>query len=913
MPETLAVFVGRRRERAAVDRLLDEVRLVTLTGPGGCGKTRLAGVVAADGEARFAQGVCWVDLAAVGEPNLVAAAVAEATGAHERAGHGLADTLVGHLQQRQVLVVLDNCEHLVEACADLVARVLGACPDVTVLATSREPLAVAGETTFAVSPLTLPPASARAAREVQVADAVCLFESRARQVRSDFVVTDDNAVAVAEICRRLDGIPLALELAAARVRVLSAQQLLDALSDRFELLTAGVRGALPRQRTLEASIAWSYDLLDPAQQRALARLSVFAAGFDLDAAEAVTGEAGTSALDLVTGLADRSLLQVREHGGQARYRLLESIRLYARQRLAELEDPTVVRDRHLAHVLAVSAQAGAGLAGADAEPWLSRLAADVDDVRAAMDWAVQRQRPLDALAVAEQTLPFWMARGLFIELRRRIVAAVDAPGAAAAERARGLATAAVLAAMGGDFPAGWTFAVRAVSMARRLGDDTTLVRALIFRAWCGFYSGEATGGAVGADCREAVALAEGLDDRQTLAWALTYAGAVTARGLTIGAGRAELERAISEAREGGQHVPLANACAFLSGMLVFAAELDEARAQAETILELGRSTGVQAFEPVARTVLGFAEVLQGAEHAARQQLDAARAGSHRGMQPTFEMIAQRISALAEYRFGALPAARAAAEAGLEGARATGSRWDEASTEWLLGAVALAGDRHGDARAHFERARERSREPRYPLWLGRALLGLAQCDHHDGSIEAAWEHAHEALAVAADAGDRLATVTAVEAVAGLAAGLDQPERAVRLLAAADRFRDDVAISRFPDEAARCADHHADALARLDPGDAARCRAEGRALTLDEAVAYARRGRGGRDRPRIGWASLTPTEHDVVALVVEGCTNAEIAERRFVSVNTVKTHLSRIYAKAGLAGRAELAAEAARRDR
>ena len=885
---------------------------MTLTGPGGCGKTRLAGVVAADCEARFAQGVCWVDLAAVGEPNMVAVAVAEATGAHERPGHGLVDTLVGHLQERHLLVVLDNCEHLVEACADLVARVLGACPDVTVLATSREPLAVGGETTFEVSPLALPAAGARTADEVRVADSVFLFESRARQVRSDFVVTDGNAAAVAEICRRLDGIPLALELAAARVRVLSAEQFLDALSDRFELLTYGVRGALPRQRTLEASIAWSYDLLDPAQQWALARLSVFAGGFDLDAAEAVTGDAGTSTLDLLTGLAERSLLQVSECGGRARYRLLESIRLYARERLDELENPAVVRDRHLAHVLEVAAQARAGLASIDPEPWLSRLAADIDDVRAAMDWAVQRQRPLDVLAIAEQTLPFWMARGLFIELRRRIAAAVDAPGTADTERARGLATAAVLAAMGGDFPAGWAFAARAIPIARRLGDETTLVRALVFRAWSGFYSGEATSAAVQADCREAVALAEGLGDRQAFAWVLTYAGTVATRGLTIAAGRALLEQAITETRAAGQYVPLANAYAFLSGMLVFAAELEEARKQAEAILELGGSEGVQAFEPVARIVLGFADLLQGAERPARQQLTAARAASHRGTQPTFEMIAQRISALAEYRFGALPAARAEAEAGLEAARATGSRWDEAAAEWLLGVVALAGNRYGDARAHLGRARERSREPHYPLWLGRALLGLAQCDHRDGDVEAAWEHAHDALAVAADAGDRLATVAAVESVAGLATVLDQPDRAVRLLAAADRFRDEAGVSRFPAEAERYEHLHTDALARLDTGEADRCLVEGHELTLDEAVAYARRGRGGRDRPRVGWASLTPTEGDVVALVVAGCTNAEIAEQRFVSVNTVKTHLSRIYAKVGVAGRAELAAEWARRD-
>ena len=371
-PAGVAVFVGRERERTKVFDLVADARVVTLTGSGGCGKTRLAVEVAGDVASRFPDGACWVDLQGVSEPAMVASAVGAVVGVRERPEQALTDTLAEQLRERHLLVVLDNCEHLVEACAALVGELSSSCPRLHVLATSRVPLVVEGEATFEVAPLPVPDPDAGSASTVAAADAARLFEVRARQVRTDFRIDDDNAAAVAEICRHLDGIPLAIEFAAARVRVLAPGQIAAGLSDRFRLLTGGVRGAPARQRTLEASLEWSYQLLDDVQRLALARLSVFAGSFELDAAEAVVGGDGIDrddVLDLVAALAEQSMLEVVERHGRARYRLLETIRVYARQRLSELDDPDRVRGRHVEFYAALARRAHVGLTGGQPEPW----------------------------------------------------------------------------------------------------------------------------------------------------------------------------------------------------------------------------------------------------------------------------------------------------------------------------------------------------------------------------------------------------------------------------------------------------------------------------------------------------------------------------------------------------------------
>ncbi|HYQ36159.1 MAG TPA: LuxR family transcriptional regulator, partial [Mycobacterium sp.] len=357
LPVQLTSFVGRGAQMTALEKLLVDNRLVTLTGAGGAGKTRLGVEIAARIGAEFGDGVWYVDLAPITHPGVVPVAVARALGLPDQPGRSTMDTLLRFVRDRQMLVVLDNCEHLLDASAELVVALLGAAPGLTLLATSREPIGVAGEVSWRVPSLSL------------ADEAVELFVDRARRARPDFAVDNDNAAAVGEICRRLDGMPLAIELAAARVRALSLAEILDGLHDRFRLLTGGARTAVRRQQTLHASVDWSHALLTEPERVLFRRLAVFLGGFDLDAAQAVAGRRDVEryqVLDLLTLLVDKSLVVAENTGGRTRYRLLETVRQYALEKLAESGEADAIRSRHRDHYTAMAALLDAP-AGSDYE------------------------------------------------------------------------------------------------------------------------------------------------------------------------------------------------------------------------------------------------------------------------------------------------------------------------------------------------------------------------------------------------------------------------------------------------------------------------------------------------------------------------------------------------------------------
>ena len=916
LPVAVSSLVGREQERAEVGELVAERRLVTLTGSGGCGKTRLALEVAHDLAAGFAHGAWWVELSQVGDPGAVVQVLADAVGVPEEPGRALLDTLADRLRAWHGLMVVDNCEHVVGACATLVAELLGSCPHVSVLATSREPLAIDGETSWEVPPLTVPDGQARSAEAVGAAEAVALFETRARQVRPDFAVTDDNAAAVAQICRRLDGIPLAVELAAARVRVLSVAQIAAGLSDRFRLLAGMGRGVPSRQATLEASVVWSFGLLTDGERLALARLSVFVGMFDLDAAQAVVAGPDidqTQVLELVTALADRSLLQVvDEHDGRARYRLLETIRMFARDRLAELDDPARLRSRHLDFFIGLAGRAGAGLGGPGAAVWNARLAADLADLRVAMAWAVDSGRPVAVLDIAEPTRRFWFDRSRYAEMERWLRAAVDAPAATDTDRARGLVTASLVIGASGHAAIAHGLADRAVPVARSLEGEDTLALGLALRALEGLWSGLADSEAIAADADEAAALAERLEDDDTRAMVLSFAGLTACDGRSLRDGAVLLEQTVEVCEEAGVGFTRPAVHTQLGASRLLSGELDRAREHTRQGLAWARRIDRPGWEAFALAQLAVTDLFAGDVEAAANQLAEGEALlSARSLSPNvFELYVGRWASLMAYRCGETDKARQAAEALGRAARERGVRWFEASAMWLLGLVAVAEQRPAAARKHLERCRQLSVDPRYPFTLGRALVGLARLD---GDPYRAWEHAHEGLEVSADFEDRLGVAEALETVAGLAAAFDQPDRALRLLAAVERFHDDTGLVKFPIDAERVEQYAIGAQTQLDPADAKAYSAEGRELSLDKAVAYARRGRGERGRPPVGWASLTATEREIVRLVAAGHTNAEIGERLFVSVHTIKKHLSHVYAKLGFGSRAELVAEATRRDR
>ena len=916
LPVRVAAFVGRERERAKVADLVADARVVTLTGPGGCGKTRLAVEVVGDVASRFSDGACWVDLQGVSEPGLVAPAIGGAVDVHERPEEALTNTLAEQLHARHLLIVLDNCEHLVEACAELVGELASACPQLRVLTTSRVPLVVDGEATFEVAPLPVPDPDAISASAVAAADAARLFEVRARQVATDFRIGDDNASSVAEICRHLDGIPLAIELAAARVRVLAPSQIAAGLSDRFGLLTGGVRGAPARQRTLEASLDWSYDLLDDVQRLALARLSVFAGSFELDAAEAIVGGDGIDSddvLDLVAGLVEQSLLQVAQRQGTARYRLLETIRVYARQRLSELDDPDRVRDRHLEFHVGLAGRAHAGLTGGQPESWMARLAADLDDLRAAMDWAAESGNLRGLVDISEPIVRFWFERGLSGAVHRRLHDAVEGPGARDDERVRGLITAALLALGGGEPASAYRLASQAVDAARAADVGGALALGLSVRAQAGAVSALSTSEQVDADVEEAVQRAEQCGDAATHAYVLAIAGWTLLRTRTIDDGCRLLEEAIEvcEAGEVVFHLPAAHAC--LGLWPAWSGRLDRTRRHARRGWELARQVGRPGWEAIGLAGLGAAAVLQGDHGQAQAWLSKAqavlRARALGGSQ--HEMWLRPWLALSAYASGDLETARATAAEIVRIGRGRGSRWDEANGEWLLGTLAHGQECYDKARAHLEASRALSTDPRLPWSLGRSLLGLAVLSEEE-HIEDAWELAHEGLEVLDDYGDRVGAAAALETIADLSVAIGEPERSLRLLAASQRFHTESDIVRLPVQAGRFNRARTTAQGALDPTDATACWDSGGELALADAVAYARRGRGERQRPQIGWASLTPVERNVVRLVAEGHTNAKIGQRLFISVNTVKKYLSRVYTKVDVDGRADLAAQVARRD-
>jgi predicted ATPase/DNA-binding NarL/FixJ family response regulator len=476
LPLELSSFVGREKELLEVERLLDDTRLLTLTGPGGCGKTRLALAAAGELLEGFEDGAWVVDLAPLADPSLVPQAVASTLGVREQPARPLTEPLSDYLESRKVLLVLDNCEHLVEACAALAETLLRSCPRLRVLVTSREALGITGEVAWPVPPLSLP--DLRRLPEVASlprSEAAHLFVERARAVNPSLALTDQNVPAVAQICYRLDGIPLALELAAARTKVLSVEEISSRLDDCFGLLTSGGRTAMPRHHTLHATMDWSHDLLPDDEGALFRRLSVFAGGFTLGAAESVCAGVGlerNEVLDLLSHLVDKSLVVASERGGEARYRLLETVRQYAREKLSESGEAEEVGERHAGYYLALAEEAEPELKGAGQVAWLERLERDRDNLWAAMAWLLARGELERAARLGWALWLFWGIRAHFAEGRRWMEQALSANGSAmpAAARAKALFVAGMMANYQGDHAVAEPLVDESLGLFRELED-----------------------------------------------------------------------------------------------------------------------------------------------------------------------------------------------------------------------------------------------------------------------------------------------------------------------------------------------------------------------------------------------------------------------------------------------------------
>jgi len=431
LPEALTSFIGREREMVEVKRLLAGKRLVTITGAGGIGKTRLAMQAAAEVVDAYGDGVWLAEFASIRDPSLVATTIAQTLGVPERAGTPATELLCAHLKSRQVLLILDNCEHLLDSCAHLVNTLLPGAKGTTILATSREPLRVAGEQTYALPPLSLPESGAKA-EAIRESEAVQLFVERVQRQLPEFELAGRSA-AVAGICTHLDGIPLALELAAARTRSLSVEQINERLGDRFRLLTSGSRTALPRQQTLRATLDWSYDLLTEDERVVLRRLSVFPGSFNVDAASAVASDAGIdgfAVIDLLSRLVERSLVVADTSSGDTRYRMLETTRAYGLEKLAEGREIHEVKQQHARYFRDRFAPALDDWLLKPGAEWRERYWSELDDVRAALDWALGPGGDSSiGIALAGGSGVLWSTLGFFGEAIRwfnTAIARVDA-------------------------------------------------------------------------------------------------------------------------------------------------------------------------------------------------------------------------------------------------------------------------------------------------------------------------------------------------------------------------------------------------------------------------------------------------------------------------------------------------------
>jgi predicted ATPase/class 3 adenylate cyclase len=525
LPGQLSAFIGRDREVSEVRALLESARLVTLTGAGGCGKTRLGLQVAAGLLDGFGDGVWLVELAAVTDQDAVPAAISRALRLTGQPGRPALEALLDALALQDVLIVVDNCEHLIGACAKTAEAIVRRCPRVHLLATSREPLGIGGETIYRVPSLSLPPPDDHDSSSSGSCDAVALFADRARANGVALAVDEQAGPVVVSVCRRLDGMPLAIELAAARLRSMSLAELADRLDQRFRLLTGGSRTALERQQTLRATVGWSYSLLTGAERVLLGRLSVFAGGFGLDAAEAVCGSGDLDALDvadLLGSLVDKSLVVAEPAGETLRYRLLETIRLFAAERLVEAgeDEAAAVAAAHCAHFLSVAEAAAAYLTGPEQGSWLARLDADQANLRRAAGYAAGRPDGTAVVLRLGVALDrYWRARSRQQEAFGLLVPALRQPDAGAdpALFAAALATAADVTDFI-DLATARQLAEQAAQVARQLGDERLLSRALGALCRACFFAGEPAAGRPFG--QESVECARRLSDDVQLAWSL---------------------------------------------------------------------------------------------------------------------------------------------------------------------------------------------------------------------------------------------------------------------------------------------------------------------------------------------------------------------------------------------------------
>jgi predicted ATPase len=846
LPVALSSFVGRERELGELGRLLEGERLVTLTGAGGCGKTRLALQTASKNLERFPDGAWWVELAPLGEAQLVGAAIAESLGVRPLPGLTELQAAGAYLGSRRALVVLDNCEHLLEACAAATESLLKAAPEIVVLATSRAPLGADGETDWRVPSLTLPePTSADSTGELAESDAVSLFAERARRARPGFALNDQNARYVAAVCSELDGLPLAIELAAARVRLLSVEQIAVGVSDRFRLLTGGPRTAVPRLQTLRASVDWSHALLSEDERVLLRRLAVFVGGFALGAVEEVCGGERIQReqlLDLLAALVDQSLVVADEDGHEVRYRLLETIRQYGLERLADAGEGERLRDRHRDFFLRLAEQAGPDLETGRQGESMAVLDPEAANMAAAIEWALGSE-PALALRFCVALSRWWLARGRLAEAEllqsRSLEACGDAePGL----RARVLRGRAMTATLAGRHEAAGAHTTEALALAEEVGDKATAGRA---RGGLGAVLVWTNPQAARAELTRAAELARDAGDD----WGFVYAKQVIAQTYEFQGDHVRAVAANDEVAGLAERIgePFGVARRWLrTGLLAtHDGRMSEARDAAERGRTAVEAVGEPVVESLADAVTAIVDIWEGAPERALARLGERLESRHQLGAGIAVPPLLAITAFAEVATGRHKQACDRLEAlvplieGRDIYTTTRALYALGEGRRLMGdGAAESAARRGEAAGELLGNRLLATQPR--LTLGRMAAAR-------GDWTVARQHALAHLDACAEGGHTTYVPSCLDALAEIAEGVRAHEDAVRLFAAAERARAELGIVRFPPEKQHWASIEAGLLEGVGSAAYLAARAEGAELSIDDAVQWARRMRGARSRP------------------------------------------------------------------
>ncbi len=710
LPFQSTSFIGRERELAEVKSLLAASRLLTLLGMGGMGKTRLSLQTAAEQIHHFPDGVWFLDLAPISDPALVVSETAQVLGVREEPDRAMLHTLCSHLKDRRALLILDNCEHLIKASAQMASAILKVAPHVRLLASSREPLRAPGEQCYPVLPLPVP-ARGDGVEALSRSTAVRLFVDRAQLHKPAFVLNEREAPAVAELVARLEGIPLALELAAARVRALSVADINARLKDRYKLLTGGARTLQERQQTLRALVDWSYELLRPDEQTVLDRLSVFVGGFDLPAAEAVCGAeplAGEDVLDLLGSLIEKSLVMLEERDEGARYLMLETIREYAREKLARRDDAAAAAIRHCEHYFAMAKAANAGLKGPDQADWLWKVELELDNIRSALALALAGGvDPFVTVKFAVAMQGFWILRGYSTEGRKLVQAALALPVIQASPVAQGWAlyVGAALAESQSDHAEARKMLETCLELRRAQGHELDIAATLSTLSMARLQAGDAVAAAAGES--EALESFRHRGDRVGEAIGLLHLGQISLCQEDDAAARSHLERCLAIARE-IRHQEVEGECELVLGEVAFElGDLGQASLRFKRSLTVCREAGDKRGEANALRWLARADLQAGDLASARLRLSEALRAFR-----AFEMREELLRCLEDHVELAQAEGRAEAAVGLAAAAA--------------------------------RSRERLGLPRPPRrelrW--QALLGKLRRTTSDEAFDGAWAEAQQ---------------------------------------------------------------------------------------------------------------------------------------------------------------------------